>query len=153
MFRAFVAERRGEDAVERSVRPFAAADLPDGEVEVRVDWSSVNYKDALATIPAGKVARIDPLIPGIDLAGEVVASGDPGFSPGQAVLAHGYDLGVARHGGYGEYTRLPAGYVVPLPAGLAPATRWRSGPPGSRPPCRSKRSRSVDFGRAMARYS
>ena len=117
-FRAFVATRRGEDAVERGVRPFAAADLPEGDVEVRVDWSSVNYKDALATIAAGKVARIDPLIPGIDLAGEVVASADPEFRPGQAVLAHGYDLGVARHGGYGEYTRLPAAYVVPLPDGL-----------------------------------
>ena len=117
-FRAFVAARRGEDAVERGVRPFAAADLPEGEVELRVDWSSVNYKDALATIADGKVARIDPLIPGIDLAGEVVASADLEFQPGQAVLAHGYDLGVARHGGYGEYTRLPAAYVVPLPAGL-----------------------------------
>ncbi len=117
-FRAFVAERRGEDAVERGVRSFVAADLPDGEVEVRVDWSSVNYKDALATIAAGKVARISPLIPGIDLAGEVVRSGDSAFPPGQAVLAHGYDLGVARHGGFGEYTRLPAGYVVPLPPGL-----------------------------------
>jgi acrylyl-CoA reductase (NADPH) len=117
-FRAFVAERRGDDAVERGARRFAAADLPDGEVDVRVDWSSVNYKDALATIPSGKVARIDPLIPGIDLAGEVVASRNPGFSSGQVVLAHGYDLGVARHGGFGEYTRLPAGYVVPLPPGL-----------------------------------
>jgi acrylyl-CoA reductase (NADPH) len=117
-FRAFVAARRGEDAVERGVRPFAAADLPDGDVEVRIDWSSVNYKDALATIAGGKVARIDPLIPGIDLAGDVVASADPEFRQGQAVLAHGYDLGVARHGGYGEYTRLPAAYVVPLPAGL-----------------------------------
>jgi acrylyl-CoA reductase (NADPH) len=117
-YRAFVADRRGDDAVERGVRSFAATGLPDGEVDVRIDWSSVNYKDALATIPSGKVARIDPLIPGIDLAGEVIASRDPEFAPGQAVLAHGYDLGVARHGGFGEYTRLPAGYVVPLPPGL-----------------------------------
>ena len=117
-FRAFVATRRGEDAVERGVRPFAAADLPEGDVEVRVDWSSVNYKDALATIAAGKVARIDPLIPGIDLAGEVVASAVPEFRPGQAVLAHGYDLGVSRHGGYAEYERIPAGWVVPLDHGL-----------------------------------
>jgi acrylyl-CoA reductase (NADPH) len=118
-FRAFVAERRDDDAVARGVRSFAAADLPEGEVEIRVDWSSVNYKDALATIGEGKVARISPLIPGIDLAGEVVASADPAFSTGLAVLAHGYDLGVARHGGYGEYARLPAGYVVPLPLGLS----------------------------------
>lgn len=117
-FRAFVAERRGDDTVERGVRSFAAADLPDGEVDVRVEWSSVNYKDALATIAEGKVARINPIIPGIDMAGEIITSRDPAFPPGLAILAHGYDLGVARHGGYGEFSRLPAGYVVPLPPGL-----------------------------------
>jgi acrylyl-CoA reductase (NADPH) len=117
-FRAFVAERRDDDTVQRGITSFAAADLPDGEVTIRVGWSSVNYKDALATIADGKVARINPLIPGIDLAGEVVSSTDPGFSPGQSVLAHGYDVGVARHGGYAEHARVPAGYVVPLPAGL-----------------------------------
>src|SRR4029077_8761200 len=66
-FRAFVAEKVDE-RVERGVRTVTAADLPTGEVEVQVSWSSVNYKDALATIPTGKVARISPLIPGIDLA-------------------------------------------------------------------------------------
>ena len=121
-FRAFVAAKTDAGGVTggvtRGVRSFAAADLPDGAVEVRIAWSSVNYKDALATTADGKVARISPLIPGIDLAGEVVASSDPSFSAGDPVLAHGYDLGVARHGGYGEYSRLPADYVVPLPAGL-----------------------------------
>lgn len=117
-FRAFVAEK-ADDGVHRGVRDFAAADLPDGAVEVRVAWSSVNYKDALATIPDGKVARISPLIPGIDLAGEIVASSAPAFEPGRGVLAHGYDLGVARHGGFGEYARLPVDYVVPLPEGLS----------------------------------
>ena len=116
-FRAFVATRL-DDRVERGVRAFAADDLPAGDVDVRIEWSSVNYKDGLATIADGKVARISPLIPGIDLAGEVVASGDPTFRPGRAVLAHGYDIGVVRHGGFGEYTRLPANYVVPLPGGL-----------------------------------
>ena len=118
-FRAFLAQRTADGGVARGVREaFAAADLPDGDVEVRVGWSCVNYKDALATIADGKVARIDPIIPGIDLAGEVVGSSDPSIPVGSAVLAHGYDLGVARHGGYGEYTRLPPDYVVPLPAGL-----------------------------------
>lgn len=117
IFRAFVAEKTA-DGVARGVRPFAAADLPPGEVEVRVAWSSVNYKDALATIPNGKVARISPLIPGIDLAGEVIASDDPAIPVGTSLLAHGYELGVSRHGGYAEYTRVPAGWVVPLPAGL-----------------------------------
>ena len=118
-FRAFVAERRDDNRVVRGVREFAATDLPDGGVAIRVDWSSVNYKDGLATVADGKVARINPIIPGIDLAGEVVASDDPAFRPGQAILAHGYDIGVARHGGFGEFTRLPAGYVVPLPEGLS----------------------------------
>ncbi len=118
-FRAFVAEKTADDDVGRGVRELGPADLPDGEVEVRVDWSSVNYKDALATIADGKVARISPIVPGIDMAGEVVASADPSFAVGDNVLAHGYDLGVARHGGYGEFSRLPAGYVVPLPAGLS----------------------------------
>ena len=90
------------------------SDLPPGEVEIRVAWSSVNYKDGLATRADGKVARISPLIPGIDLAGEVVASEDPAIAVGAGVLAHGYDLGVSRHGGYSEYQRVPAGWVVPL---------------------------------------
>ena len=80
-FRAYVAERGGDETVERGVRTFEAVNLPDGEVDVRVDWSSVNYKDALATIADGRVARISPLIPGIDIAGEVVASRDPDSQP------------------------------------------------------------------------
>src|SRR5512138_2259291 len=94
-FRAFVAEKRDDGSVTRGVRTFDATGLPDGEIEVRVAWSSVNFKDALATIADGKVARISPLIPGIDLAGEVVASTDPDLPAGTGVLAHGYDLGVA----------------------------------------------------------
>jgi acrylyl-CoA reductase (NADPH) len=120
-FRAFVAEkveRDGAPAVDRGVREFAGADLPPGEVEIRVEWSSVNYKDGLATRADGKVARISPLIPGIDLAGEVVSSADPSIVVGSSALAHGYELGVSRHGGFSEYQRVPAGWVVPLVAGL-----------------------------------
>ena len=121
-FRAYVAEKR-EDAdgvpiLERGIREFAETDLPPGEVEVRVEWSSVNYKDGLATRIDGKVARIDPIIPGIDLAGEVVGSEDPAIAVGAAVVAHGYQLGVSRHGGYTEYQRVPAGWVVPLAPGF-----------------------------------
>ena len=128
-FPAYVAEKVDE-LVARGVRPFAAVDLPSGEIAVRIDWSSVNYKDALATIAGGKVARISPLIPGIDLAGEVISSDDSTFPAGSGVLAHGYDLGVARHGGYAEFTRLPAGYVVPLPAGLTARTAMAIGTAG-----------------------
>ena len=128
-FRAYVAEKIG-DRVERGVREFAESDLPPGEVEVRVAWSSVNYKDGLATRADGKVARISPLIPGIDLAGEVVASSDPSISPGTAVVAHGYELGVSRHGGYAEYQRVPAGWVVPLAPGLSPREAMAIGTAG-----------------------
>src|SRR6185503_1733073 len=82
-----------------------AADLPDGEVTIRVDWSSINYKDALATIPKGQVAQISPLVPGVDLAGEVVESSDASVAAGTEVLATGYDLGVAHHGGWAPYAR------------------------------------------------
>jgi putative YhdH/YhfP family quinone oxidoreductase len=121
-FRAFVAEKVADvdpARVDRGVRTIERDILPEGDVEVRVGWSSVNYKDGLATRVDGKVARISPLIPGIDLAGEVVASSDPSVPVGAAVLAHGYELGVSRHGGYTEYQRVPAGWVVPLPPGLS----------------------------------
>jgi acrylyl-CoA reductase (NADPH) len=116
-FRAYVAERL-DDRVERGVRKTSTDDLPEGDVVVRVEWSSVNFKDGLATLFDGRVARISPLIPGIDLAGVVVSSDAPDFRIGDPVLAHGYELGVSRHGGYSEYARVPAGWVVPLPSGL-----------------------------------
>jgi len=117
-FRALIAEQRGDDDVVRELSTLEPDALPDGEVTVRVAFSSVNYKDALATTAKGQVARISPLVPGIDLAGEVVDSSAPGISEGQQVLAHGYEIGVARHGGYAEYARVPADWVVPLPDGL-----------------------------------
>jgi len=128
-FRAYVAEKV-DDAVERGVREFHEVDLPPGEVEIRVGWSGVNYKDGLATRVDGKVARISPLIPGIDLAGEVVGSDDPGLPAGSAVLAHGYELGVSRHGGFPEYQRVPAGWVVPLAPGLSPRDAMSIGTAG-----------------------
>ena len=121
-FRAYVAERvetGAEPRVERGAREFDAADLPPGEVAVRVGWSTVNYKDGLATRVDGKVARINPIIPGIDLAGEVVESEDPSIAVGSPVLAHGYELGVSRHGGYTEYQRVPTDWIVPLDRGLS----------------------------------
>ena len=93
-------------------------DLGEGDVTIRVAWSSVNYKDGLATLPNGKVARIDPLVPGVDMSGEVVASDDERFGPGDPVIAHGHDLGVSHHGGFATFARVPAAWVVPLPDGM-----------------------------------
>jgi acrylyl-CoA reductase (NADPH) len=117
-FRALIAEKRGDDEVVRELSTLEPDALPEGEVTVRVAFSSVNFKDALATTAKGQVAQISPLVPGIDLAGEVVESSAPGVSEGQQVLAHGYEIGVARHGGYAEYARVPADWVVPMPEGL-----------------------------------
>jgi putative YhdH/YhfP family quinone oxidoreductase len=113
-FRALVAEQRDGD-VDRGLRELSPGELPEGDITVRVRYSSVNYKDALAVSPKGRVARVSPLVPGIDLAGEVV----DGEGEGGEVIVHGYDLGVAHHGGYAEYARVPAGWVVPLPDGLS----------------------------------
>jgi acrylyl-CoA reductase (NADPH) len=116
--RAFTAEKT-DDRVIRGLTGFDAKDL-EGDVLIRVAYSSVNYKDALATIPKGQVARISPLVPGIDLAGTVEEAPDgAGFGAGDEVLAHGYELGTGHHGGYAEYARVPADWVVALPAGLS----------------------------------
>jgi putative YhdH/YhfP family quinone oxidoreductase len=128
-FRALVAERDGDD-VRREVRELGRDDLHEGDVVVRVAWSSVNFKDALAVSATGRVARASPLVPGIDLAGEVVESGPDGPPPGTLVLAHGHDLGVAHHGGFAELARLPAHWVVPLPDGLDPRAAMAIGTAG-----------------------
>ena len=120
-FRALVVEgTNGPGPASRGPRHVGPGDLPAGDVVIRVEWSSVNYKDGLAATAGGRVARVSPLIPGVDLAGTIVSSAgaDAALRPGTAVLAHGYDIGTSVAGGYAEYARLPAGWVVPLPAGL-----------------------------------
>jgi NADPH2:quinone reductase len=95
-------------------------ELSQGEVVFKVAFSSVNYKDALAgTGTGGKIIRTYPLTGGIDAAGAVVSSSDPRFRQGDEVICTSYDMGVAHNGGYGEYCRVPADWVVPLPQGLS----------------------------------
>jgi acrylyl-CoA reductase (NADPH) len=112
-FTALVA-RKNDDRIDCAVETLNESDLPPGEVTIRVAYSSVNFKDALAVTPNGGVVRDYPIVPGIDLAGEVVESQSPDFAIGDAVLAHGYEIGTGRHGGYAEYARVPADWVVPL---------------------------------------
>jgi putative YhdH/YhfP family quinone oxidoreductase len=113
-FDALVAhvDREGSITLHREV--LAASALPDGEVLISVEYSGVNYKDALAVTPKAGVARSYPLIPGIDVAGTVAASSSPEFAVGDTVVAHGYDIGTGRHGGYAGLARFPADYVVKL---------------------------------------
>jgi acrylyl-CoA reductase (NADPH) len=98
-------------------------DLDPGEVVVRVAYSDVNYKDALAATGKGRILLRPVCIGGIDLAGTVVSSSDAGFAKGDAVLAVGHDLGVKHHGGYAEYARIPAKWAVKLPKGM---TLWEA---------------------------
>ena len=93
--------------------------LDPGEVTIKVAYSSVNFKDALAATGAGRIIRRYPCVGGIDLSGTVEASSDPRFQAGDAVIATSFDIGVAHHGGYAEYARVPAKWVVPLPKGLS----------------------------------
>lgn len=120
-FRAFHAVTTG-DSIERGVVTMSAGDLPGGAsgewALIEVHWSSVNYKDGLASTPTGKVARVSPMVPGIDLAGVLVAAVG-GLPAGTEVIAHGYDIGVAQHGGFAEYARVRAEWLVPLPDGLS----------------------------------
>lgn len=116
-FRALVVDKAGA-GVTLGLREWSAEQLMDGAVTIRVEYSSVNYKDGLAVRADGRVVRDYPLIPGIDLAGVVESSADDRFRPGDRVLAHGYEIGVAHHGGLSEVAQVPAGWVVPLPSGL-----------------------------------
>ena len=94
-------------------------DLDPGEVVIRSHYSSVNYKDALAGTGTGRVIRRFPCTGGIDVAGIVESSSDARFKVGDAVLVTGYGMGVSHDGGYAEYVRVPAAWVVPLPQGLS----------------------------------
>jgi NADPH2:quinone reductase len=93
-------------------------ELDPGEVVIRAAYSSINYKDALAGTGKGKIIRRFPLIGGVDVAGTVESSASAEFKVGDPVICTSYDFGVAHNGGYAEYVRVPAAWVVPLPAGL-----------------------------------
>ncbi|WP_168122884.1 acryloyl-CoA reductase [Paenibacillus sp. HB172176] len=117
VFQALVVDNNKGFSNERRQLDFSQ--LPPGEVLIRVAYSSVNYKDALACMPDSSVVRSYPMIPGIDLAGHVVSSSDSRFREGQSVLATGYELGISHFGGYSEYARLKSDWILPLPEGLS----------------------------------
>jgi acrylyl-CoA reductase (NADPH) len=112
-FQALVARQDG-DRITATVETLRPDDLPPGEMTIRVLYSSVNFKDALALTPGGGVVRDYPIVPGVDLTGEVVESQSPDFAVGDTVVAHGYQIGTGHHGGYAEYARLPGDQVVRL---------------------------------------
>lgn len=119
--RAFNAYRIIEEADGKSAGRFVELKLDDldpGEVLIEARYSSVNFKDALAATGVGKVIRRFPCVGGIDVSGVVADSSDTRFKAGDEVLVTGYDMGVAHDGGYAEFVRVPAAWVVPLPVGM-----------------------------------
>ena len=117
-FQAFWVEK-DDDGVRHSVITRSTDDLPAGDVLVKVRYSSLNYKDAMSAKGLPGVTRSYPHTPGIDAAGVVVESSASGIKEGDEVIVIGFDLGMNMPGGFGEYIRVPAGWVTPLPSGLS----------------------------------
>lgn len=115
---AMVVEESGEKRFVRAIVDKSIDQLPDGEVLVKVAYSSLNYKDALSAIGNRGVTRHYPHTPGIDASGVVEQSTSKEFRAGDKVIVTSYDLGMNTSGGFGQYIRVPAGWVVPLPPGL-----------------------------------
>ncbi|MGE5547776.1 MAG: MDR family oxidoreductase [Solirubrobacterales bacterium] len=102
-----------------SIRPLSDADLPAGDVTVRIDYSTLNYKDGLILNGLGKLVRQYPHVPGIDFAGTVEASDNPAWKPGDKVILTGWRVGEIHWGGYAQKARVRGDWLVPLPAGLS----------------------------------
>lgn len=129
-FKAMVVEEASDGKYERSILEKTLADLPEGDVLVEVHYSSLNYKDALSAIGNKGVTKKYPHTPGIDAAGIVKESGADAFKAGEKVIVTSYDLGMNTAGGFGQYIRAPAGWVVKLPAGLTLAESMAFGTAG-----------------------
>jgi len=117
-FRALVVEESAPGQFTRQLRSRRTDELPEGSLLVRVQYSSLNYKDALSALGRPGVTRRYPHTPGIDAAGEVVSCTDGAFKPGDHVIVTGYDLGMNTPGGFGQFIRVPSSWAVPLPKGL-----------------------------------
>ncbi len=109
---------RTDSGTEPRLEQLTLSDLGEGDVVIAAEWSDLNYKDALAVTGKGRILRKFPLVAGIDVAGRVLTSEDPAFTPGQAVVVTGCGLSETHDGGLAERVRVPSDFVVPLPDGL-----------------------------------
>ncbi|MBN8210851.1 acryloyl-CoA reductase [Bacillus sp. NTK071] len=117
-FKALVVDKIDDDT-KTSLKGLTKEELPEGDVLIKVHYSSVNYKDGLATHPKGNIVKEYPHVPGIDLAGVVTESDHPNWKEGDQVIVTSYELGVSHFGGFSEYARVKSEWIVPLPEGLS----------------------------------
>ncbi len=129
MFKALLLEE-ADGKQSASVKNLTTADLPEGEVLVKVQYSSLNYKDGLAVTGLGKIIRSFPMVPGIDLVGTVEESSDSRYQPGMAVVMTGWGVGEQYWGGFSQYARLKADWLVPLPEGMTAVRSMEVGTAG-----------------------
>ena len=129
-FNALVVEKDQDGKTSAEVRQIGTDALPEGEVTVAVDYSTVNYKDGLCIGPGGGLVRSYPHVPGIDFAGTVEASDDARYAPGDKVVLTGWRVGEAHWGGYAQKARVRADWLVPLPDGLSPRMAMAVGTAG-----------------------
>ncbi len=114
-FKALVVQEQEDGTFTRAITERAVRDLPEGDLLIRVHYSSLNYKDALSASGNKGVTKAYPHTPGIDAAGVVESGSTAGFKPGDAVIVTGHDLGMNTSGGFAQYIRVPANWAVPLP--------------------------------------
>lgn len=119
VYQAFCMSRKDNGEMHGGIVELPAMSPAAGEVCIKVAYSSLNYKDALAVTNKGRILRRFPLVPGIDATGTISASMDSRFAEGDAVLVTGCGIGEDRDGGFAEYLKVPADWVVPLPSGLS----------------------------------
>ena len=129
-FNAVIVEKDAEGKTSASVQSIDDSRLPEGDVTVAVEYSTVNYKDGLCIGPGGGLVRTYPHVPGIDFAGTVEASSDPRYAPGDKVILTGWRVGEAHWGGYAQKARVKADWLVPLPKGLTTRTAMAVGTAG-----------------------
>lgn len=129
-FTALVVHDTPDNGIQRRIEQKRLSSLPAGDVLVHVQYSSLNYKDALSARGNRGVTKHFPHTPGIDAAGIIVASDDPAWREGEEVLCTGYDLGMNTSGGFGQYIRVPGSWLVRLPDGLSLLESMRLGTAG-----------------------
>ncbi|MET2743755.1 acryloyl-CoA reductase [Staphylococcus caprae] len=117
-FKAFIVDQDENGKVSQEYKTLTKDDLPEGDVLIKVHYSGINYKDALAAQNHNAIVKKYPMVPGIDLAGTIEETNAPGFEVGDKVIVTSYDLGVSHYGGFSEYARVKSEWVIELPEGL-----------------------------------